>query len=57
MTEHVNHSWRRIEMIKKRGPAGALYYCEKCFYFARTDTVSGPCPPPEGSEKLLGQER
>ena len=53
----THHDWRRLDQYDKvtsQGMSpGVLYRCKSCGHYARSDSVPGPCPPPDGSPKIL----
>ena len=58
-TKKSDHRWRRVASLGALTnygwavPSGTYYHCLDCLHYARTDSVPGPCPPPEDSPKLL----
>ena len=53
----THHNWRRLDrydIVTTYGmPSGVKYRCRVCGHYARSNSVPGPCPPPDGSPKLL----
>ncbi len=53
----TRHNWRRLDrydIVTTHGmDPGVMYRCRACGHYARSNSVPGPCPPPDGSPKLL----
>ncbi len=54
----IHHNWRQLDRFEKVTTLGidpgVMYRCRACGHYSRSDSVPGPCPPPDGSPKLLG---
>ena len=47
----THHKWRPLDRYDKvTNPApGVVFRCRECGHYARSNSVPGPCPPPDRS--------